>query len=69
MLKDLFHLIFCIVIYQYQIWQETLSMVLLHQLLGMLNLEGQPFTIATLNIGCTFITSGSSNLAALHLII
>ena len=55
MLEYFFYLVFCIVIYQYWVWQEMLAMV--------------SFNNATLNTGCTFIPGGSSNLAALHPII
>ena len=56
MLEYLFCLVLCIVFYQYQIWYYVLVMVSL-------------FSNTILNTGCTFITDGSSNLAALYLII
>ena len=55
MLEDFFYLILCIVLYQYRIWYQALAWYLLNN--------------AILNAGCTFIPGGSSNLAALHLII
>ena len=54
MLENLFYLILCIVIYQYQVWLEALVMVC--------------FSNAMLNTGYNLIPGHSSNWAALCLI-